>query len=759
MGSIKDGTTIYYHKIPVGEILNYELSTDGKKVALNAHIKEQFTHLVRKNSRFWNASGVNISGDLSGFKVRTQSFLSMLSGGIAFDTPEDGEDDLPAANNDSFTLFKDYDDAQTGIMVEIHFKHGQGLVPDETKVKFEGAEVGIVKNVRFKVENDVFKGAIADVMFAPRAEKGLLDNTRFWLVKPEISLGGIKGIETLLTGAYINTQVQDLSKGKPARKFIALDQPPSINPQAPGLHFNLTASNLGSISKGTTIYYRKIPVGKVHNYQLSKSGDEVIMQSHIEEQYAHLVRSNSVFYNVSGINISGGLGGIKLKTESLASVIAGGIAFYNPLTTKTARAANRGSRFWLYDDYESAIESGLLIKITFASADGIKPGSTLIKYKGLTVGRVKDVKLNDDLKSVTVYALLDNAAREFAKEKTRFWIVRAKLGLSEVSGLETIVTGPYIELDPGSGPEKTRFAGLEQKPVDLRNTEGLRLVLEANELGSLSAGAPVYYKKVKVGEVESYKLSDSHKIAINIFIPQQYTNLVNRNSRFWNASGVEVEASLSKGLKVNTQSLKSIISGGISFETPQYDTNVITCKQGDIFTLYNDYNVIETKYHQPDKVYFKMRATHLGSLKANLPVYYRQIQVGKIEHYELANTADQIIITASVEEKYAPLVRTNSKFWNVSGFAVKFSLFGSKMETTTMESLLKGGIAFSTPNNKDMGKVADSDSVFEIYDEPQEDWIQWNPKIPLDGAVESQPKAPSQTQAQVAQQQEKESDF
>jgi paraquat-inducible protein B len=732
LGSVKDGTTIYYHKIPVGEVLNYELSKDGKKIALNAHIKEQFAHLVRKNTRFWNASGVDISGSLSGFKVRTQSFLSMLSGGIAFDTPEHEEETkLPAVNNDSFKLFKGYDDAQTGIMVEIHFNHGRGLVPNETKVMFEGAEVGVVKDVKFKVEDNVFKGAIAHVMFAPRAEKGLLDNTHFWLVKPEISLSGVKGIETLLTGSYIDTQVQDLSKGKPTRKFVALDGPPTIDPLTPGLHFKLTANNLGSIGKDTTIYYKKIPVGKIHNYKLSKSSDEVIMYAHIKEKYAHLVRSNSVFYNVSGINISGGLGGIKLKTESLASIMAGGIAFYTPLETK-ARTAKLNSNFWLYNDYESAIESGLLIKITFTSTNGIKPESTLIKYKGLTVGKVKDVKLNDDLKSVTVTALLDNAARKFAKANTRFWIVRAKLGISEVSGLDTIITGPYIELDPGNGAEKTRFVGLEQKPVDLRNTEGLRLILEANELGSLSSGAPIYYKKVKVGEVEGYKLNGTHNITINIFIHQQYTNLVNKNTRFWNASGVEVEASLGKGVKVNTQSLQSIMSGGISFETPQYDSNIIACKQGDKFTLYKDYEVIKAKYHQPEKIYFKLRTKSLGSLKADLPVYYRQIPVGKIEHYELANTSDHIILTASVEEKYAPLVRTNSKFWNMSGFAVKFSLFGGKMETSTMESLLKGGIAFSTPNNKEMGKVANNNSIFEIFDEPEEEWLQWNPKISLD---------------------------
>ncbi|WP_455219899.1 PqiB family protein, partial [Kaarinaea lacus] len=301
LGSIKDGTIIYYHKIPVGEILNYELSNDGKRVALNAHVKEQFAHLVRKNTRFWNASGIDISGSLSGFKVRTQSFLSMLSGGIAFDTPENEEDDLPAVNNDNFKLYKDYDEAQTGIMAEIHFKQGRGLVPNKTKVMFEGAEVGIVKDVKFKVENNQFKGAIAHVMFTPRAERGLVDNTRFWLVKPEISLSGVKGIETLLSGSYIDTQVQDLSKGKPTRTFIALDGPPSMDPLAPGLHFKLTASNLGSVGKGTAIYYKKIPVGKVHDYQLSKSSDEVIISAHIEEQYAHLVKSNSVFYNVSGI--------------------------------------------------------------------------------------------------------------------------------------------------------------------------------------------------------------------------------------------------------------------------------------------------------------------------------------------------------------------------------------------------------------------------------------------------------------------------
>ena len=730
LGSISPGSEIYYRKIPVGEVLNYDLADNGEDVMIKLYIHEQFSHLVRKNSRFWNASSIDISRDVSGIKVRTQSVTSIMASGIAFNTPENEKDEGPAAQNDIYSLHESFDEAQTGIMATIDFNSGDGLVENQTKVIFEGFTAGVVKKVTARLEDDRFVGVTAHIMFDPRAERVLVDNTQFWMVKPRVSVRGVDGIDTLLKGNYIDMQVDDYKNANPVRHFVALDGPPSLPMSAPGLHIKLVLNDLGSISPGTAIYYKRIPVGQVQTYKYEKNGDKVLVDMHIDENYAHLVKKSTRFYDVSGLMVNGGLEGINLKVESMEALLSGGISFYTPPSSKTARSEN-GDKFTLYDSLEAAAETGFPIKIQFAVGDGLKADSTVVKYKGMTIGRVKDIKLKQDLSGVTARVLLDEPARVFAKQDSLFWVVRPKVGLDDVSGLDTVVSGPYIEVNPGSGPETTVFQGLEGPPFINPNEPGLRVVLKASQLGSLKEGSPVYYRQVNVGKVEGYSLEQAQNgVLISLFIPQEFSSLVQQNSKFWNISGVEVKADIS-GVKIKTESFTSMLNGGIAFETPFNPEGAKPSHNGDIFPLYDGYEQIYQAEEQSGKVYIKLAADQLGSLSKGKPVFYRQIQVGEIDSYQLANTADRVLFVATIDKRYAPLIRKNTKFWNVSGFGMDFSLFGGKLKTSTVDSLIKGGVAFSTPDNKDMGEAPGDDTVFEIYNEPKEQWLKWQPKIQL----------------------------
>ncbi len=137
--------------------------------------------------------------------------------------------------------------------------------------------------------------------------------------------------------------------------FTVLEDPPVLPTSVPGLHFKFSTDDLGSLSRGTSIYYKRIPVGKVQAYHLDESGKQIIIDAYIEEQYAHLVRHNTRFWNTSGIDLTGSVAGFRLRTESAASIISGGIAFATPDNKPSGAAAKNGSTFTLYPDYDSCL--------------------------------------------------------------------------------------------------------------------------------------------------------------------------------------------------------------------------------------------------------------------------------------------------------------------------------------------------------------------------------------------------------------------
>lgn len=238
--------------------------------------------------------------------------------------------------------------------------------------------------------------------------------------------------------------------------------------------------------------------------------------------------------------------------------------------------------------YERVQQGGPRITIRFKDGSGLRPGQSPIKYRGVIVGEVRALELSRDLQSVEVKARLEKSASALAKEGTVFWIVRPEVGVANISGLGTLITGPHIEALPGKGPSKTTFEGSATSPAALEE-KGLKLVLIAAHRGSLRAGSPVYYRGIEVGAVQEQRLSDdARRVEVNVFIRQPYASLVRSDSKFWNVSGVNVDIGLFKGAQVNIESLKSLVTGGLSFATPEVGKGSEPVKDGSIFALYDE---------------------------------------------------------------------------------------------------------------------------------------------------------------------------
>jgi paraquat-inducible protein B len=234
--------------------------------------------------------------------------------------------------------------------------------------------------------------------------------------------------------------------------------------------------------------------------------------------------------------------------------------------------------------YDRISDYGPEITIRFRDGSGIKVTQTPIRYRGVQVGEVTGIALSGDHRYVEVKARLQHSAASIAREGTLFWIVRPELGIGNITGLATVLSGPEIQALPGTGEQRLEFTGLESAPAGLE-LRGLKIVVRTSNLGSLQRHSPVYYRGVEVGVVQDASLTpDATAVHVHVLIRQPYAPLVRANSVFWNVSGVSVSGGLVRGVEVKLESLRSLAAGGINFATP--NANARPAREGQVFPLH-----------------------------------------------------------------------------------------------------------------------------------------------------------------------------
>jgi paraquat-inducible protein B len=283
---------------------------------------------------------------------------------------------------------------------------------------------------------------------------------------------------------------------------------------------------------------------------------------------------------------------------------------------------------WLV--YKAITEEGPTITIVFETGEGLTAGKTKVKYRSVEVGTVENVELSKDLEHVVVTAKMAPGARDYLREGTRFWVVRARVTAGEVQGLGTLLSGAYIGIDPAAEGRKTRdFVGLEKAPVIETDQEGRKFRFTTRELGSLSVGAPIYYRQFSVGRILDYRLELDGTISGQMFVEAPYDQLMKETTRFWNASGVEATLG-ADGFHVDTQSLTSILIGGIAFDTPEsLEARAEVQENHEFFIYANRLESLQREY-KIQKYYVMIFNESVRGLTTGSPVEFFGLKIGEV---------------------------------------------------------------------------------------------------------------------------------
>jgi paraquat-inducible protein B len=236
---------------------------------------------------------------------------------------------------------------------------------------------------------------------------------------------------------------------------------------------------------------------------------------------------------------------------------------------------------WLI--FKQTRELGPLINIQFNNGSGLQANQTTVKYHGVRVGEVRSVQLSSDTTHVEVQVRLNASAKNLTRAGSQFWIVRPEVGVGGLHGLETIISGPYIQVQPGYGSLRRKFIGAEDPPILKTAKGGLDIILTTPQIKTLSVGSPVYYRGIEVGTVEYFVLNDNAtRVQIHLLIKPAFAPLVRSETKFWNAGGISMRLKFS-GINISAESFKSFIIGGIAFATPPSPGNMVS--NGFIFQL------------------------------------------------------------------------------------------------------------------------------------------------------------------------------
>ena len=717
LGSLTTGSQVYFRKAPVGQVADYRFSTDRKKVEIDILINKKDVSLVKKNSRFWNISGVNVKAGISGVDLSMDSLASVVMGGVAFDSPDNDE---PAEQGQSYALYPDYKSAKRGVDIQILVPMDDGLKLQETGIFHKNVQVGVLTDLDIPVENDsIFE------QLQPEQKKGMLKgvllvdpnyvhlfktDTKILLREPKFSLNKeqISKIGELFRGDYFDV----LSGSGEAKTQFTVEKEEDFLLHLPNmLALAFQASESYGVDEGQGIYYNDVQIGEILKRKLTLNNVE--FKGVIYPPYRHLVGQNSKFVAISNLDVNIGLDGLRIKAGSPSDWVKGGVRLISDKPTGEAK-----NEYPLYKDTDHAelgvasSEKRATLTLSAKELAGISQGSVVL-YRDFQVGEV--LKVSPTQKQFEVDLFIEPAYRHLISDKNRYWVepaVSADVSLKGVNIqaapiMRTLKGAISFDNQEGSG-SKALFAS-----KDKALSGNTYLTLIAKDASKLSEGMDIKYMGLTVGKVEKLELQNARKqIKATAYVEGQYYPLLAKAGSKFNVISPEISTSGVKNIDAALQNYISVEAGSGKTETQ--------------FTL-EDTDTLKTTYDSGFPVI--VETSDAQGIQVEAPVLYRGMQVGIVKKMSLSELGDRVFIHLAIENKYQHLVRNNTEFWAASGYTMDISLQGVSMNSGTMSQLLNGGIAFSTPSGRVVQPQAKPNRHFLLQRKIPQEAAEWDQGI------------------------------
>ncbi|MGH8619040.1 MAG: intermembrane transport protein PqiB [Burkholderiales bacterium] len=385
----------------------------------------------------------------------------------------------------------------TGPTITITFESANGIEPGKTQIKYKEVQIGLVTAMTFTPDR---KRVLVTAEMKKEAEPFLVEDVKFWVVSPRVSVSSVSGLGTLFSGVYIGTAV-GASKEK-RREFTGLEVPPVLTSDQPGRHFVLKSETLGSIDIGSPVYFRQVQVGQVVAQELDKDGGGVSIQVFVNAPYHKFVKSRTRFWPASGIDVTLSASGIQVNTESLVALLVGGLAFRTPPDALDAPEADPNTVFNLFADRAAAFQQPDTVVQKFRlvfreSVRGLSVGAP-VDFRGINIGEVKSIGIDFDRQNQQVLIVVDvdiypermrsrvaQGATDARERGIKLVEILVNRGLRAQLRTGNLLTGQlYVALDffPGAAKVKLDTAKL---PIEVPTIPSPMTELQASLAGIL----------------------------------------------------------------------------------------------------------------------------------------------------------------------------------------------------------------------------------------------------------------------------------
>ncbi|ARZ00844.1 hypothetical protein AXW38_07545 [Yersinia ruckeri] len=705
LGSLNTGSLVYYRKIPVGKVYDYNIAADNNGVTVDVLIDRRFAHLVKNETRFWNVSGFKGDFSLSGASVQMESLAALVNGAIAFDSPEKSPN---AKTDQQFQLYPDLAHSNRGVAITLDLPNGNNLTEGRTPLIYQGLQVGTLTKLSLQPDTKV----TGELTIDPSVVDLMRSGSRIEMNSPRISLSDTK-LSELLTGSTLELIP---GEGAPQQHFIVLESNKSLLQQPDVLQITLTAPQSYGIDVAQPILLHGIKIGQVISRTLDDKG--ITFSAAIDAKYRHLVHKDSKFVVNSRINVKVGIDGIDVQGASAQEWFDGGIQMLS------GGQGEPQNRYPLYSSIEKA-QDGILgnapattLTLIASSLPDVQTGSVVL-YRKFQVGEIVSVRPKANEFEVDVY--IQPAYRNLLSSKSIFWAEGgAKVQLNG-SGI-TVQASPLNRALKGA----ISFDNLEGVSLDkgdkrtLYATEtaaravGSQITLRTYDASKLAAGMPIRYLGINIGQLESLKLSGDRNevLAKAVLYPEYVDDFARFGSRF---SVVSPEISAA-----GVNNLDTLLQPYINVEPGRGQASRNFELQAASIT--------DSRYL--DGLSIVLDTVEAGSLQVGTPLLFRGLEVGTVTGFNLGAMSDRVQVSLRISKKYQQLVRQNSVFWLASGYNLQFGLTGGVVKSGTFQQFIRGGIAFATPPTTPLAPKAVVNQHFLLHAEEPKDWRNWGTAIP-----------------------------